>query len=371
VGEWLARGRQLPPTHAAAAPTINEVLLAYYRHAETYYRKPGGRPTSELHCIRSALRPVKQLYGDSDAAAFDSLCLQSIQRRMIQAGLARKTINDGIHRIRRAFKWAAKQQIVPISTHQSLLTVEALKAGRSEARESTVVRPVPQALIDGVRDLVAPQVWAMIQIQLLTGARPGEVCLMRACDLETGGKVWTFRPITHKTEHHGFERQIYIGPRCQEIIKPFLQLDTSAFLFSPADAEQARRERQRADRKTPLYPSHLRRLEKKRKRRSGRAPGSRYTVDTYRRAIQRACDLAFPPPAELLVDDSKAADLQRWRMKHRWFPHQLRHNAGTNLRKQFGIEVSRIILGHQSVAVNEIYSEPDRTQATAIIARIG
>ena len=77
-----------------------------------------------------------------------------------------------------------------------------------------------------------------------------------------------------------------------------------------------------------------------------------------RRAIQRACDLAFPPPAEWLVDDSKVADVLRWRMKHRWFPHQLRHNAGTNLRKQFGIEISRIILGHRSVAVNEIYSTP-------------
>ena len=32
----------------------------------------------------------------------------------------------------------------------------------------------------------------MIQVQLLTGMRPGEVVSMRLCDLNMGGEVWTY-----------------------------------------------------------------------------------------------------------------------------------------------------------------------------------
>jgi integrase len=32
----------------------------------------------------------------------------------------------------------------------------------------------------------------------------------------------------------------------------------------------------------------------------------------------------------------------------------IRHNAATHLRKEFGIEVARIILGHRSASVTEI-----------------
>src|SRR5262245_49120168 len=60
VAEWLGRGRLLPPEPEAL--TINEVMLGYLRHAQDYYRKD-GKATSELHCIRSALRIVKRLYG--------------------------------------------------------------------------------------------------------------------------------------------------------------------------------------------------------------------------------------------------------------------------------------------------------------------
>ena len=86
VGEWLARGRTLPPPQTGQP--VHEVLLTYWQHAEAYYRKPDSRPTSELHCIRAALRPVRALYGDSDADAFDSLALQAVVRRMIGDGLS-------------------------------------------------------------------------------------------------------------------------------------------------------------------------------------------------------------------------------------------------------------------------------------------
>jgi integrase len=52
-------------------------------------------------------------------------------------------------------------------------------------------------------------------------------------------------------------------------------------------------------------------------------------------------------------------------------PPQLRHNTTTELWKEFGIEAARIILGHHSAAVTEIYAEKDEQQAVEAIARIG
>ena len=44
---------------------------------------------------------------------------------------------------------------------------------------------------------------AMIQLQRLTGMRPGEVVIMRTADIDTTGSVWHYLPASHKTEHHG------------------------------------------------------------------------------------------------------------------------------------------------------------------------
>ena len=215
---------------------------------------------------------------------------------------------------------------------------------------------------------------------------------MRGCDLDTTGKVWAYRPEHHKTEHHGHQRVIYLGPQAQEIVRPFLKTDLQAYLFSPAEAEAERLAERAKSRKTPLNQGN--KPGSNRRRRPGRKPADHYTVNSYRRAIANACDLAFPPPAELArrrvkgnrgskdlrwedPDEWRArlgkkwADVQKWREEHRWHPHQLRHNAATRLRKQDGLEAARVVLGQKSGAVAEIYAEIDLTKAEKIMAEVG
>ena len=76
----------------------------------------------------------------------------------------------------------------------------------------------------------------MVRLQLASGMRPGELVIMRACDLNMSGAIWEYVPGTHKTEHHEGVRPrvIMIGPKGQEIIRPFLGLNMSGYLFSPA-----------------------------------------------------------------------------------------------------------------------------------------
>src|SRR5690349_8695415 len=60
IARWLAHGRTLPAPQADL--TVNDIILAYDKHAEGYYR-PGadGKPSTELGCIRDALKVLKAL----------------------------------------------------------------------------------------------------------------------------------------------------------------------------------------------------------------------------------------------------------------------------------------------------------------------
>src|SRR5947208_491358 len=80
--------------------------------------------------------------------------------------------------------------------------IPGLRKGRSTVREKPPVGPVPDADVAAVRPHVCRKVRAMIELQRLTGMRPGEVVIMRTGDLEMGGDVWIYTPSRHKTEHH-------------------------------------------------------------------------------------------------------------------------------------------------------------------------
>jgi integrase len=385
IAEWLVCGRQLPPrfSPAAADVTVNETLLAYLEWADGYYVK-NGKPTTEPVNIRLALRHVRELYGHTPARDFGPLALKAVRERFIDSGLCRNEVNKRVRHVLRAFKWAVAEEMVPPSTHHGLKAVAGLRRGRSKARESEPVKPVPEAFVAAVEPFVSRQVWAMAQLQLASAMRPGEVVMMRTCDLDMSGPVWVYTPESHKTEHHGRERKIYLGPRAQAILRPWLRTELGAYLFSPAEAMEEHRAELRRDRKTPVQPSQRAR---RRKRRPEKSPGERYTADSYWRAIHYSCDRAFPHPELAALETIEStrerwaavrewkaknkARLKAWRREHRWHPHQLRHNAATRLRKEFGLDVARAVLGHASAAVTEVYAEMDLEKAAEAMERVG
>ena len=65
------------------------------------------------------------------------------------------------------FKWAVENELVPVNIWHGLQAVSGLKKGRVDAPESEPVRPVSPAMIDAIQPFVAPQVWTMVQLQLL------------------------------------------------------------------------------------------------------------------------------------------------------------------------------------------------------------
>src|SRR5262249_37171132 len=155
------------------------------------------------------------------------------------------------------FAWAVAEELVPAMTLHALQAVKGLRRGRGKAKETDAVRPVSDAAVDATLPFLTPTAAGMVRVQRLTGMRPGEVCRLRACDLDVTGPVWLYRPNRHKTQHLGRERIVPVGPQAQEVLRPFLVPDTNAYVFSPARADEEWRAIKRAARKTKVYPSEV------------------------------------------------------------------------------------------------------------------
>lgn len=347
VAEWLARGRQ-PLNEEGGEPSelpIVELIVRFKEWAEGHYICRRGKVANEVTAILSATKILRELYGREPANSFGPLKLKAVRERMIQAGWSRGHINEQVSRIRRMFRWGVGDELVRAEVHQALEAVRDLAAGRCEARETSPVLPVADATVNLTLDCLPPLVADMVRLQRLTGCRPEEVCNLKPCQVDTTGEVWSYRPPEHKTKHQGRERVIFIGPKGQAILRPYLLREKGAYCFVPAESEKKRREAAHEECITPL--KHGNRPGSNRKPKPARAAGQRYTTDSYRRAITRACELDFDMPSELreAPPDETPEQLQArrveaaaWREVNCWAPNQLRHSKATEIRKRFGLE---------------------------------
>jgi integrase len=372
VAEWESHHRHLPPQlePADTGITVDEMIDRHWDAVGT------GYGTSEQYSIRSAADVLSELYGHTPAAAFGPLALRAVQAAMVagrpgdptanppipaRKPWRRKVVNSQLVRVRAIFRWAESFELVPVGTCHGLSTVPALRAGRTTAAESKPVRPVPEADVLSVLPLLSDQVADMVRLMLLTGMRPGEVCAMTRAALDaTDPAVWVYRPAHHKTAHHGHTRQVFLGSQARAIIEKYLPARApDAPLFSPTEAEVARRKLAHQNRKTPLSCGN--RPGTNRVPQPRRKPGNEYDTSTIGRAIRRAIDQY----------NAKAKAEKRPVIGY-WHPHQLRHLYATEIRRQFGLEAAQIMLGHSSAIVTDaVYAERDERASRQIAEKIG
>jgi integrase len=382
--------------------SVNEVLLAFMQWAAIHYRMPDGEPTTEIGELKWSIRPVRALYGETPAAEFGPRALAAVRQHMIALNWCRSLINRRIDRVKRVFKWAASEELVPVTAYQALRTLAGLRKGRTEARESEPVKPVDPAHVTTTLPFLTPHLQCMVELQRLTGMRPGEVCQLRLCEVERTGDVWVYRPAQHKTAHHGKTRAIHLGPRAQAAIVAFLlrdgmppdgfahvrlndpyqrdarlvmadayqeagrerdaellrdtervvvtvsgcMVDPTRTLFSPFRAREERFRTYRQKRKSKVQPSQLSR----RKAKPQRVPAADYTPHTYAHAVRVAAGKAKVP---------------------HWHPNQLRHLFATEVRKEHGLEAAQVLLGHSRADVTQVYAERNEQLAATVAAKIG
>ncbi len=335
-----------PGSEPESAPClyVNELIEAYKDYAAGHYIDRDGKPTDEQASIRAAAFPLFKLYGMLPATQFGPRALKKVQRWLIDEAYARSYINDCVNRIRRMFKWAVSEELIPVTTHQALQTVPGLRRGQSQARESEPVRPVSGDDVKAVLPDLTDVVSAMVQVQELTGMRPGELCVMRAADIECDDDIWVYQPKMHKNAYRGMTRKIAIGPMARALLQPYLDRDDE-YVFSPRVAvEQALAKREEARRGTKRKRGRKKATKRK------RPPSARYDSCSYRRAITRACDSAKVP---------------------RWSPNQLRHTCATRIRESHGAEAAAAVLGNSLGMVVEIYAESNFKLASDVMREVG
>ncbi len=132
-----------------------------------------------------------------------------------------------------------------------------------------------------------------------------------------------------------------MGPKAQKIVKPFLKRNRSVttYLFDPREAMCERYAKRQTHRHQPTAEP-----------KTDRKVGDHYTQNSYAQTISDACEKAGIS---------------------RWTPNQLRHSCATRLRKEYGVEAARVILGHAKLETTEIYAEIDEKKSRDIMKRVG
>ena len=110
----MSNGQRLPvPASGLGADlTVYELLLAYFKLADSYFDKH-GRPMTKPASIRQPIRLLRQLSGDTMARDFGPLQLNAARQAMIDPGLRRNEVNKRTGRIFRLFKRAVGEGMAP------------------------------------------------------------------------------------------------------------------------------------------------------------------------------------------------------------------------------------------------------------------
>jgi integrase len=373
----------MPEQEEEEVTTVVVVLNAFWQHAKKWYRK-NGQPTSELDDLKRVIKEVKRLYADLAVADFSPLKFKAVRQQWIDRGLARSTVNKNAGRVKHIFKWAVSEELAPPSVAHALASVEGLRKGRCDCPEPSPVPPVEIARVEQTLLHVTPVLADMIRFQMLTGARPGEVCTLTPSAVNRSHEVWEYYVDGHKTEHHGRSRTVMIGPKAQELLRPYLDRSPDIVCFSMSESKEQRLAARHTHRKTPLSCGNRRGKRSNADRkgtRKTRKPRYEFDSKTYGRAIRDACDRAFPPTQPLAcregesnrarlhrLTEEQLEELKAWQKDHRWSPNQLRHTRATEIRMKHGLEAAQVILGHAKADVTQIYAERDKQKAREIMA---
>lgn len=163
-----------------AAVTVDALLVKFWAWAEGHYRRPDGSPTNQLVELKHALKPLHALYGHTPAKDFGPLALKAVRQKMIDAGWCRTQVNSRVGKVRRVFKRAVAEELIPAAVLQALEAVEGLAYGRTTAPETEPVGPVDPAHVEATLPHVNRFVRGRVRFQQLTGCRPGEAVLARS-----------------------------------------------------------------------------------------------------------------------------------------------------------------------------------------------
>ena len=316
------------------APTlVAEAVCAFGEWAEGYYRG-----SNEAANCRGAVRILAELYGDRALGELVHSDMMRVRDALIARGLCRKTINRHINILTHRFsQWALDAGVITAAQKVEISQLAPIKRGRTAAPERPPVLAAKDVDIEAAVVASVPHMAAMIRVHRLTGMRPGEICRMKWEEIERGDDIWIYRPQRHKNDwrgEFGAPRVVLIGPKAQAILEA-LGCTQRGYVFSPRIAVAEWVAEKRAKRTSPFYPcrdeNYTRALPS-----PTRSPGDHWGTCEYNCSVKAA--------------------IERGGGGH-FTPNQLRHAFATEVRRKFGLEACRAVLGHSmGSSVTDIYS---------------
>ena len=247
--------------------------------------------------------------GDIAANEYDADRHREFKAWLVNGGKYKRwTVNDFLARIRRLVKFGRSRKYCPADHVAEVCDVPGVRVGDAEEsvpRTAVAVNDVERTL-PHLPDELRP----LVRLQMLCGARAGELLTMRRSEVSRAIEPWAYSPVQHKGKWRGGVRVIYFGPQARAILRElFEKLDADDYLFSPQRSRPGRA--------------------------GARQPGKHYTRHSYSHAIQDACERAGVTP---------------------WTSHQLRHRCGTDIRQAMGYDAAQAVLGHACKSVTDRYS---------------
>src|SRR5262249_32455734 len=124
IAEWLSSPtKQIGKAGEAESLTVSQLILPYWKFAAKHYGFEAEPGRGGYVCLREALKVVRSLYGRTPARDFGPKSLKACRQKMIDKDWSRKYVNAQVDRIRRMFRWAAEEELLPGSIYQNLRAV--------------------------------------------------------------------------------------------------------------------------------------------------------------------------------------------------------------------------------------------------------
>ena len=320
--------RERIPPRPASRVTITMLIAQFSTWSDRHYRKLDGTHTRANENFRCATKPLRKMFGTLPVESFGPSKLLALRESWIEKGLARKTINGMVRRVRQIFKWGISRELIPFEVYARLQMVETLQPGRGGVESPGTRGSVPLELIEKTIPHLPLLIQAFVVVAYHSGCRVGELASLTTGMLDRSGEVWIADLADHKTAHKGKRRRLYFGPKAQIALQPWLL---------PDQPEE------------PIF-SPLRVDEKQKKRRGKKRPGRTYFRNSLGQVLRRAIRRAGIEP---------------------WTLGQLRHSAAVRITDEFDLETARQLLGYSDASMTRHYSQDANHAAKEAARKIG
>lgn len=300
-----------------SVPSLAKLFLA--SHEKSIAAKGKINQKKEVSYYRSALNDLIEFLNDPDYIFTLSVGDLRPNRILLyreylsqEKGVCRNTINKKVNVVKQMVSFAVQREWEPATVLYELVSVKTVKRGEKGFFDHPKVGPIEWEVVLKIFPYLSQTIRDMLTIMRYTGARPGEIRIMRPCDIDRSDlNSWLYRPTHHKTSRFGHDRTIAIGGQAQLVLTKYLLRSKTDYCFPPCDNSRG-----------DMHDC--------------------YTTASFARAVSRA--------------------VRRYNADHKknkisFHAHQLRHTFGTEVCKKYGRSAAKHVLGHESDSMTDRYVE--------------